>query len=107
MWNTGKGGESLWGGSFDDEIDATLKHNQRGVLSMANKGANTNRSQFFFTYTAAPHLDNVYTVFGRIIHGIEQLDLFEKAAVDSKDRPINEIKITDVTIHANPFADSA
>merc|ERR1719424_2144345 len=55
---TGKGGESIWGGKFGDEIKAENTHSTRGVLSMANSGPNTNASQFFITYAAHAHLDN-------------------------------------------------
>lgn len=64
---TGKGGESIYGKYFDDEIVDTLKHDRRGVLSMANRGPNTNGSQFFFTYDKQPHLNNINTVFGRCV----------------------------------------
>ena len=53
----GKGGESIYGGHFNDEIKDGLKHKTRGVLSMANSGPNTNGSQFFITYAAQPSLD--------------------------------------------------
>ncbi|KAL0142949.1 cyclophilin-like domain-containing protein [Mucor lusitanicus] len=62
---TGKGGNSIWGRKFNDEIRSTLKHNARGILSMANSGPNTNGSQFFITYAKHPHLDTKYTVFGK------------------------------------------
>ena len=62
---TGKGGECIWGGKFEDELVEELKHNTRGVLSMANNGPDTNGSQFFITYGAQQHLDLKYTVFGR------------------------------------------
>ncbi|CAG0895340.1 unnamed protein product [Cyprideis torosa] len=62
---TGKGGNSIWGQKFVDEIRDDLKHDTRGVVSMANNGPNTNGSQFFITYSAQPHLDLKYTVFGR------------------------------------------
>jgi peptidyl-prolyl cis-trans isomerase-like 3 len=60
-----KGGESIWGAlAFPDEFHTSNKHDKRGVLSMANKGKNTNRSQFFLCYERQPHLDNLHTVFG-------------------------------------------
>ena len=102
--NTGKGGESIYGGKFEDEIRPELKHDSRGVLSMANSGPNTNGSQFFFTYGKHPHLNNVYTVFGRIIHGMETLDAMESVPSDAKDRPLADIVLNKITIHANPLA---
>ncbi|KAL2903949.1 Peptidyl-prolyl cis-trans isomerase CYP18-1, partial [Bienertia sinuspersici] len=55
-----------------------LQHNARGIMSMANSGANTNGSQFFMTYAKQPHLNGLYTVFGKVIHGFEVLDHMEK-----------------------------
>uniref|UniRef100_A0A3Q2WN69 Peptidyl-prolyl cis-trans isomerase n=2 Tax=Haplochromini TaxID=319058 RepID=A0A3Q2WN69_HAPBU len=102
---TGKGGTSMWGRKFEDEFSEHLKHNVRGVVSMANNGPNTNGSQFFFTYAKQPHLDMKYTVFGKIIDGLETLDELEKLPVNEKTfRPLTETRIKDVTIHANPFA---
>ena len=101
---TGKGGESIWGGKFADEFVFALKHDSRGVVSMANSGPNTNGSQFFITYKAAAHLNNKYTVFARVIHGMEMLDAAEKEPVGAKDVPLNPITINKVTIHANPLA---
>merc|ERR1712002_1034363 len=105
---TGKKGSSIWGKHFQDEIVDSLKHNARGVVSMANSGPNTNNSQFFITYGKQPHLDMKYTVFGRLIDGMETLDEIEKLPVDEKTfRPLSEVKIESVTIHANPIADQA
>uniref|UniRef100_A0A3B4Y1H2 Peptidyl-prolyl cis-trans isomerase n=1 Tax=Seriola lalandi dorsalis TaxID=1841481 RepID=A0A3B4Y1H2_SERLL len=102
---TGKGGTSIWGRKFEDEFSEHLKHNVRGVVSMANNGPNTNGSQFFFTYAKQPHLDMKYTAFGKIIDGLETLDELEKLPVNEKTfRPLTETRIKDVTIHANPFA---
>ena len=104
---TGKGGASVWGDDFPDEFHDDNKHDSRGVLAMANKGPNTNRSQFFITYTPQPHLNNKYTVFGRVIHGFETLDAMEAVQVDGtkKSRPLTDITLSSITIHANPLAD--
>jgi peptidyl-prolyl cis-trans isomerase-like 3 len=101
----GKGGYSIYGKYFADELSDVLKHDARGVLSMANRGPGTNASQFFFTYDKAPHLNNINTVFGRIIHGDDTLENIEKVPVDAKDRPLHEVKLINITIHANPIAD--
>ncbi|XP_053601469.1 peptidyl-prolyl cis-trans isomerase-like 3 isoform X1 [Plodia interpunctella] len=102
---TGKGGTSIWGRKFEDEFKEELKHNTRGIVSMANNGPNTNGSQFFFTYGEQPHLDLKYTIFGRVIDGFEALDDLEKLPVNPKTfKPLTEARITSVTIHANPLA---
>ncbi|XP_066919767.1 peptidyl-prolyl cis-trans isomerase-like 3 [Clytia hemisphaerica] len=103
---SGKGGKSIWGGKFEDEIVPHLKHNARGILSMANSGPNTNASQFFFTYAKQPHLDMKYTIFGKVIDGFDVLDDLEKLPVNEKNfRPHDKVYINNVNIHANPLAD--
>ena len=104
--NTGKGGKSIWGGKFEDEIREELKHSARGIVSMANNGPNTNGSQFFITYAPQAHLDLKYTVFAKVIDGLDTLDVLEKLpVVDGKSfRPCVDTKIRSVTIHANPLA---
>lgn len=102
---TVKDNESIYGGTFEDEIKASLRHHGRGILSMANKGSGTNGSQFFITFAAAPHLDGKNTVFGRLLEGDATLDTMEAVEVDKKNRPLQPIKIVDVQIHANPLAD--
>ncbi|KAJ3297288.1 Peptidyl-prolyl cis-trans isomerase cyp10 [Rhizoclosmatium sp. JEL0117] len=102
---TGKGGQSIWGAPFADEIKSTLKHNTRGIVSMANKGPDTNKSQFFITYGKHAHLDSKYTVFGKVIDGMDTLDAMEKVPVEGgSNRPLQDIRIRSITIHANPLA---
>lgn len=101
---TGRGGASIYGGHFADELSAHLKFAERGVLAMANAGPNTNGSQFFVSFGKLPHLDGKVTIFGRVIDGRGTLDSLERLAVDERDRPVREVKIEGVTIHANPAA---
>jgi len=103
--NTGKGGNSIWGEKFADEFHEDLRHNSRGVVSMANSGPNSNGSQFFITYAKQPHLDLKYTIFGKVIDGFDTLDELEKLPVSGKNhRPVHDTRIQSITIHANPFA---
>lgn len=100
-----KDSNSIYGSMFEDEIKSSLRHHQRGMLSMANKGPGTNGSQFFVTLAAAPHLDGKNTVFGRVLEGWDTIDQMEAIQVDKKNRPQEAIKIESVTMHANPLAD--
>lgn len=74
----GKGGESAWGGFFDDSIDRTSplyrRNYLRGVVAMANMGPNTNGSQFFIMHQDYP-LPPQYVIFGKVTRGIEVLDI--------------------------------
>ena len=70
---TGRGGESVFGGKFEDEITPDLRHTGAGILSMANSGPNTNGSQFFMVFQDSGVLDPNYSVWGKITKGIEIL----------------------------------
>lgn len=72
----GTGGMSIYGRNFADE-NMTVKHLQRGMLSMANSGKNTNGSQFFITFIPCPWLDGNHTVFGEMIEGEDLLKQIE------------------------------
>ncbi|KAH8672520.1 peptidyl-prolyl cis trans isomerase [Tricladium varicosporioides] len=100
---TGKGGVSIWGKNFNDEFDGPLTHDARGVMSMANKGKNTNSSQFFIIYRPAKHLDRKHTIFARVVGGLEVLQKMENAAVDSSNRPIDDIVMENVVVFVDPF----
>ncbi|KAK6908994.1 peptidyl-prolyl cis-trans isomerase-like 3 [Kwoniella sp. B9012] len=103
---TGKGGQSIYGSPFNDEIRQTLRFNNRGIVAMANAGPDTNKSQFFITYGKQPSLDGKYTIFGKVIDGLDTtLDSMERVPVNAKNKPLSEIKLIGVTIHANPIAD--
>ncbi len=97
---TGRGGKSLWHRAFEDEFTDQLTH-ERGMLSMANAGRNTNGSQFFIVTTAdASFLDRKHTLFGRVIEGMDVVDQIEWLPVDHNDRPKMEAKIIWATVES-------
>ncbi|KAK3680284.1 cyclophilin peptidyl-prolyl cis-trans isomerase Cyp8 [Recurvomyces mirabilis] len=101
---TGRGGQSCWGKSFADEFEGPLTHDGRGVMSMANKGKDTNTSQFFVLYRAAAHLNRKHTIFGRVIEGLDStLNRLEAVEVDDGKRPTETCKIEDVVVYVDPF----
>ncbi|KAK3719022.1 cyclophilin peptidyl-prolyl cis-trans isomerase Cyp2 [Vermiconidia calcicola] len=90
---TGRGGESIYGAKFEDEIVSGLKHEGKGTLSMANAGPGTNGSQFFITLGPTPHLNGKHTVFGRVTDGMDVVDRLGAVPTGQGDRPIQEVKI--------------
>lgn len=105
---TGKGGQSGFEGgrAFKDEFDSRLTHQGPGVVSMANNGKNTNRSQFFVSLKSCQHLDNKHSVFGRVVGGLALLDVFNKWDTDEKDRPKKEIRLLRTEVFKNPFKEA-
>ncbi|XP_036371263.1 peptidylprolyl isomerase domain and WD repeat-containing protein 1-like [Octopus sinensis] len=95
----GTGGESIWGGEFEDEFHPSLRHDRPYTLSMANAGANSNGSQFFITVVPTPWLDNKHTVFGRVTKGMEVVQTISTVKTNPKtDKPYDDIRIVSVTI---------
>lgn len=96
---TGRGGESIYGSKFEDEIVSTLRHDGPGILSMANAGPNTNGSQFFITLVATPWLDGKHTVFGKVISGMDVVSAIGKVKTSKPgDKPLNDVVMESITI---------
>jgi len=90
---TGRGGESLWGGKFEDEVTPTVKFDKPGILAMANAGPNTNGSQFFITTVPTPWLNMRHTIFGEVTAGYDVVQKLENVQTGPGDKPVEEQKI--------------
>ncbi len=92
---TGTGGP---GYKIRDEFHPELRHDGKGILSMANAGPNTGGSQFFITLAATPWLDDKHAIFGRVTDGLDVIENIGKVRTGRNDRPVDEVKMTKVTV---------
>ncbi len=105
---TGTGGESIYGHPFEDEFSDSLKHTGAGFVSMANRGPNTNTSQFFITLAATPWLDGKHTIFGKVVSGMDVVNAIGKVKTHKPgDRPVVDVVMKKVTIKKEKVADSS
>ena len=86
------------GYTFADEFDRTRRHNKAGILSMANRGPNTNGGQFFITLAPTPHLDDRHSVFGEVTDGLEVVQRIGRTRTGAGDRPVTDIAINSIRI---------
>ena len=90
---TGRGGSSIWGKPFEDEVSAQVAFDRKGLLAMANAGPNTNGSQFFITTKKTPWLNMRHTIFGEVVSGYDIVQKMEQVKTNPGDKPVEEQKI--------------
>ncbi|WP_309383809.1 peptidylprolyl isomerase [Cerasicoccus frondis] len=95
---TGMGGESLWGGKFEDECDPGVKFDQPGLLAMANAGPGTNGSQFFITTMPCAWLHMKHTIFGKVTSGMDVVTKIENSRCDARDKPVDKQYIVKASV---------
>ncbi len=95
---TGAGGNSIWGRPFADEITPKLTFDKPLMLAMANRGPNTNGSQFFITVAPTPWLNGYHTIFGTVVKGVDVVKKIELTPTGFNDKPRVEQKILKITI---------
>lgn len=103
---TGKISTAAFARRLPDQIAPSLTFSAPGILAFANNGRPSRKgvgSQFFLTAAPAPHLDATCTIIGRALHGLSVVQRISNLPAENG-RPVDPVSVTDVTIHANPFA---
>lgn len=95
---TGTGGGSIWGKPFEDEITPKLTFDKPYMLAMANRGYNTNGSQFFITVAPTPWLNGKHTIFGTVTKGQDIVKKIENTPTGPNDKPIQKQYIIGIEI---------
>jgi len=90
---TGRGGQSLWGGKFEDEFSSKVSFDKPGLIAMANAGPNTNGSQFFITTVPCTWLNNKHTIFGEVVSGYDVVQKIDNCSTAWGDKPVVDQKI--------------
>jgi cyclophilin family peptidyl-prolyl cis-trans isomerase len=97
---SGRGGKSIWGKPFEDEVRNGLTFDRKGLLAMANAGPCTNGSQFFITLVPTGYLTDKHTIFGEVEKGMDVVEAIGKVAKGPGDRPLKDVVIQKCTVEA-------